>query len=82
MLNVAEAARKVGRDPETVRRWIRSGKLRHRKFGAQYLIEEEDLAVVAAAPEALPLPKRWRWTFTGESHPDWAAIVRRSRAAH
>lgn len=32
MLTVPQAARIVGRDPETVRRWIRSGKLRARSL--------------------------------------------------
>ena len=40
MLTVPEAAQKAGRDPETIRRWIRSGKLRARKIGTQHVIEE------------------------------------------
>jgi excisionase family DNA binding protein len=47
MLTVPEAARRVNRDPETVRRWIRSGKLRARKIGTQHVIEEDDLLDVA-----------------------------------
>ncbi len=43
MMTVPEAARKVGRDPETIRRWIRSGRLRARKVGTQHVIEEADL---------------------------------------
>jgi excisionase family DNA binding protein len=42
-LTVPEAARRVGRDPETIRRWIRAGKLPSRKVGTQHLIDEEDL---------------------------------------
>lgn len=38
-----EAARRVGRNPETIRRWIWSGKLRSRKVGTQHMIEESDL---------------------------------------
>jgi len=50
MLTVPEAAGRAGRDPETVRRWIRLGKLRARKVGTQHVIEESDLEpnVVAA----------------------------------
>jgi excisionase family DNA binding protein len=33
MLTVPEIAARVGRDPETIRRWIRTGKLRARKVG-------------------------------------------------
>lgn len=42
MLTVPEAARRVARDPETVRRWIRSGRLRARKVGTQHVIDEND----------------------------------------
>jgi excisionase family DNA binding protein len=82
MLTVPEAARKVRRDPETVRRWIRAGKLRSHKVGTQHLIAEDDLAPFEVEAEATPLPKEWRKTWTGEPMPDWAAIVRRSRANH
>lgn len=82
MLTVMEAAKKAGRDPETVRRWIRSGRLRSRKMGAQYLIDEADLAECLGTSPALELPKRWRRIFTGEKHPDWVEIVRRSRESH
>jgi excisionase family DNA binding protein len=44
MLTVPQAARRVGRDPETVRRWVRSGRLVSSKVGTQHLIREEDLA--------------------------------------
>jgi excisionase family DNA binding protein len=46
MLTVPEAAKRVGRDPETVRRWIRAGKLHSSKVGTQHLIAEADLARV------------------------------------
>jgi len=44
MLTVPEAAKVARRDPETVRRWIRAGKLAARKIGTQHLIDEADLA--------------------------------------
>ena len=75
MVTVKEAARKLGRDPETVRRWIRSGKLPARKIGLQLMIEEADLP-----GEAATLPPAWRRTATGEPMPDAVAAVRRSRA--
>ncbi len=82
MLTVAEVAKRVGRDPETIRRWIRAGKLRCRRLGAQYIIDEHDLKELMSVGESLPLPARWKRTFTGEAHPDWVAMVRRSRMGH
>ena len=81
MLTVAEAARRVGRDPETVRRWIRTGKLRSRKIGTQHMIDEHDLAAMEA-DEALPVPDAWLTFPDGTPQPDWVAVVRRSRAGH
>lgn len=82
-LTVPEAARRVGRNPETIRRWIREGKLRAHKVGTQHIIEERDLEA-AAVPEAdrLPVPRAWRTTFWGEPMPDVVAAVRRSREGH
>jgi excisionase family DNA binding protein len=78
MLTVPEAARRARCNPETVRRWIRSGRLRSRRVGTQHLIEEADLAAVVPAP-ARALPARWRKTLTGEPMPDVVRAVRRSR---
>jgi excisionase family DNA binding protein len=44
MMSVPEAAKRAGRNPETIRRWIREGKLTSWKVGTQYLIDEDDLA--------------------------------------
>ncbi len=77
MLTVPEAARRTGKDPETIRRWIRSGKLRARKVGTQHVIEDEDLAEVLEP--ARPLPDAWRFTTDGAPMPDWVAIVREIR---
>jgi excisionase family DNA binding protein len=82
MLTVPEAAKRVGRDPETVRRWIRSGKLRSRKVGTQHIIDERDLAPFEEESESLPIPEAWRETWTGEPQPDWVSIIRRSREGH
>jgi len=79
MLTVPEAARRAGRDPETVRRWIRSGKLRARKIGTQHVIEERDLEVVLGDADSLPLPERWRRTHSGRPMPNVVAALRRSR---
>ncbi|MBF8289944.1 MAG: polymerase beta domain protein region [Chloroflexi bacterium] len=50
MLTVPEVARLMHRNPETVRRWIREGKLSASKVGTQHVIEEEDLAIVGYRP--------------------------------
>jgi excisionase family DNA binding protein len=80
MLTVPEAARRTKRDPETVRRWIRSGRLRATRIGTQHLIDEQDLARLTEA-STLPLPAGWRRTQTGEPMPDVLAAIRSSRAA-
>ena len=40
MMTVPEAARRTGKNPETIRRWIREGKLRAHKVGTQHVFEE------------------------------------------
>lgn len=81
MLTVPEAARRVGRNPETVRRWIREGRLAARKVGTQHVIEERDL-VPFEATATHELPHAWRSTSWGGPMPDVVAAVRRSRAGH
>ena len=82
MLTVPEAARKVGRDPETVRRWIRSGKLRAHKIGTQDFIEESDLEAFVSNLDPVTMPVAWQKTWTGEPQPDWVRIINRFRQAH
>lgn len=82
MLTVPEAARRAGKNPETIRRWIREGKLRARKVGTQHVLEEEDLAEVLGSFDADDLPAAWRTTFWGGPMPDVVASVRRSREGH
>ena len=81
MLTVPEAARRTGKNPETIRRWIRSGRLRSRKVGTQHLIEERDLAEAVEREASLPLPEGWRTTWAGEPMPDWVGLVRDARNA-
>ena len=82
MLTVPEAARRTGRNPETIRRWIRAGRLRARKVGTQHVIEEADLAAATTPSDTLPVPPGWEKTFYGEPMPDVVAAIRRSRAGH
>lgn len=44
MLTVPEAALRAGKNPETIRRWIRAGRLPASKVGTQHVIDEDDLA--------------------------------------
>jgi excisionase family DNA binding protein len=81
MITVPEAARRAGKDPETIRRWIRSGQLPARKIGTQHVIEEQDLNDVLEG-DVLPFPKEWGRTLTGEPMPNVVRAVRLSRASH
>jgi excisionase family DNA binding protein len=82
MLTVPEAARLTGKSPETMRRWIRQGRLRAHKIGTQYVIEANDLGLAKVPDEALELPPGWGRSTTGEPMPNVVSAVRRSRAGH
>jgi len=58
MLTVPEAAKRLGRNPETVRRWIRAGKLTAWKVGTQHVIDEDDLADAVRGVFTNPAPGR------------------------
>ena len=80
MLTVPQAARRVGKDAETVRRWIRSGKLRARRVGTQHIIEEADLrAILPEKGAQLAVPAEWRRTWTGEPMPNVVRLIERTR---
>jgi excisionase family DNA binding protein len=78
MLTVPEAARRVGRDPETVRRWIRAGRLAARKVGTQHVIEEGDLDALLE-DEQLPMPKAWQRMADGRPMPNVVRAIRLAR---
>jgi len=81
MLTVPEAARRLGRNPETVRRWIREGKLRSTKIGTQHVLDEADLAeMLRDRAGMMPLPPEWHDTFWGGPMPDWTTIIRQQRS--
>ena len=71
-VDVNEAAAAVGRSPETVRRWIWSGKLAAQKQGRRLMISRHELAAFVAehdrAEVSLPLA-------------EWAAAARQALAA-
>lgn len=83
MLTVPEAARRAGRNPETIRRWIREGKLRASKVGTQHVLEEADLAaIIGSTSDMDPLPAAWAQTAWGGPMPDVVRAVRHTRGAH
>jgi excisionase family DNA binding protein len=79
MISVPEAARRLGKNPETVRRWIREGKLPAQQFGTQHLIDEADLDEVGA-DQQLPMPEAWRRLPDGRPMPNIVRAIRLSRA--
>lgn len=79
MITVPEAARRLGRNPETIRRWIRSGRLRSERVGTQHLVDERDLDEAAGAGEMLPLPPDLEDTDDGVPQPDWVRLIREER---
>jgi excisionase family DNA binding protein len=83
MLTVPEAAKRANRNPETIRRWIRAGKLPARKIGTQHVIEEDDLdAVLDDEYEMLPLPPELAVMADGTPMPNVVRWVRESRKSH
>jgi excisionase family DNA binding protein len=79
MITVPEAAERAGKDPETIRRWIRSGRLRARKIGTQHVIEEEDLDPLLG-DEQSPLPPEWQVMPDGRPMPNVVRALRLARA--
>ena len=66
MLTVPEAARRAGKNPETIRRWIREGRLSSRRVGTQYLIEPGDLATMVGSVGAHRI---------GDAHATYGAVA-------
>ena len=82
MLTVPQAAERIGRNPETIRRWIRSGRLRSRRVGTQHLAAEEDLDAPRGAEDTTPLPEWLRVLPDGRPQPAWVRILREQRRGH
>ena len=79
MLTVPEAAKLANRNPETIRRWIRAGRLRSQKFGTRH-IEEADLeALLDQDDEMLPLPEWLRFMEDGTPMPNVVRWIRETR---
>lgn len=80
MITVAEAARLAARSPQTIRRWIRNGRLRSTKDGIRHMIEAEDLEVALAVDDELPVPLEWQVMSDGRPTPNVVRAIRLSRA--
>ncbi len=78
MITVPEAAKMAGKDPETIRRWIRTGRLKARKIGTQHVIEAEDLDLVLD-DEQSALPLEWREMPDGRPMPNIVRALRLTR---
>lgn len=81
MITVPEAAKRTGKDPETIRRWIRQGRLRAHKVGTQHVIEEADLEPFLG-DEMLPVPPEWGFMPDGRPIPNVVRAIRLSRIGH
>ena len=79
MITVPEAARRSGRNPETIRRWIREGKLVSRKVGTQHTIDEADLEALLE-DEELPVPEAWARMPDGRPTPNVVRAIRMARS--
>ena len=80
LVTVPEAARRTGRNPETIRRWIRSGRLRSEKVGTQHLVDADQLdSLVDDRP--VDLPKSWQKADFGPM-PIWESLIRDGRESH
>lgn len=83
MLTVAQAADRIGRSPETVRRWIRSGRLRASRVGTRHAIEPREIERIENEIHPMSdLPDDWKVGDDGEPALNWVAAIHRSRSAH
>lgn len=73
LVDVREAAARAGRHPETIRRWVWSGRLPARREGGRLLVSLTDLEALSAPAAAV-----------GAGLGAWAARARtvRARVAH
>jgi excisionase family DNA binding protein len=62
MITVAEAARRLGRSLEQVRRYLREGKLKGQRIGGQWFVEEASLELAKRQRKPLTLARASRMT--------------------
>ncbi len=66
---------------ETVRRWLRTGRLGGRRDGPRHLIDPAELQALRPPAPSFRLPEAWVVELDGRPAPDWVALVRRLRGA-
>lgn len=88
MITVAEAARRLNRSIEQVRRYLREGKLRGQRIGNQWFVEESALAAPKGEPlvprELAERIRRTREEIRRKAGHDFdiVAMIRESREGH
>jgi excisionase family DNA binding protein len=58
-ITVTEAARRLNRSTEQVRRYLREGKLRGQRVGNQWFVHVESLSLEERKPKPLISPELW-----------------------
>lgn len=89
---MVEVARRLRRHPETIRRWIWSGRLRSQRIGNRHLIPESELERIAAGePDDAKGLGGWleelyklhdETAFRRRGIPAGADLIRAEREAH
>lgn len=83
VLSVREAATYAGRTPETIRRWVWSGRLTARREGNRLLVARRDLDVLVGSvgPEAALTLRDWASALPTGPGPSAAELVLADRAS-
>jgi excisionase family DNA binding protein len=88
MITVAEAARRLNRSIEQVRRYLREGKLPGQRIGNQWFVEERALEAPSGEPlvppELLERIRRTREEIRRRAGHDFDVVemIRQSRESH
>ncbi len=77
MITIGEASSRAGVGAETVRRWVRAGRLTPFRDGPRVLVDERELEALLG-DRRLPAPPLWE-TAEAALGVDWVALVARSR---
>ncbi len=78
VLTIRQAADHSGRGAETIRRWVRSGRLAAHRSDGRLWVHQEELDALLARPTH-ELPAGWTRTSWETRQPDWVGELRRAR---